>query len=188
MVMSVFQLHLFRVNGGHLKKGRKVRFQYRKLDSKSMIMPDLQSKSCWKILILGPQEYKGDAASRLPVLLDKVRGEQLGISLLFDSHFCSSAVEPQTSSHNLPSTQCLQETVRAFKNSLQLSPEKAHEIECSTRQQHSSQLWFDVRRYRITASIFGHVLSRRVNTPPDNLVLRIIQPKKFSTLVQRRCC
>ena len=77
----------------------------------------------------------------------------------------------------------LQETIRAFKTSLQA--EKAREIECNTRQQRFSQLWFDVRHYRITASIFGHVLSRLVDTPPDSLVVRIIQPKKFSTPATR---
>ena len=44
-----------------------------------------------------------------------------------------------------------------------------------------SPLWFSVRRYRITASLFGSVLSRRPETLPDSLVLRIIQPKNFST-------
>jgi hypothetical protein len=86
--------------------------------------------------------------------------------------------------YSLPSTQNLQETVRAFKSSLKVSPEKAREIECNTRQQRLSQLWFDLRRYRITASMFGHVLSRRVDTP-DNLVLRIIEPKTFSTPATR---
>ena len=131
-----------------------------------------------------PPEFREDAASRLPEFLDKVRGEQLGISLLLDSYFCPSSVEPQAC-HSIPSTQNLQETVKAFKSSLQVSPEKAREIECNTRQQRLAQLWFDVRRYRITASMFGHVLSRRVDTPPDNLVLRIIQPKQFSTPATR---
>lgn len=79
----------------------------------------------------------------------------------------------------------MKETVRAFKSSLEVSPEKAREIEHNTRQQSSSQLWFDVHRFRITASLFGQVLSRWVDTPPDNLVLRIIQPKKFSTPATR---
>ena len=48
-----------------------------------------------------------------------------------------------------------------------------------------SSLWFSVRRYRITASNFGHILSRKVNTPPDSLVLRLIQPKNFSTAATR---
>ena len=42
-------------------------------------------------------------------------------------------------------------------------------------------LWHEVRRYRITSSLFGSVLSRRDNTPPDALVMRIIQPKQFSS-------
>ena len=35
--------------------------------------------------------------------------------------------------------------------------------------------------YRITSSIFGSILSRRDSTPPDSIVLRIIQPRSFST-------
>ena len=38
-----------------------------------------------------------------------------------------------------------------------------------------------MRCYQITSSLFESVLSRRADTPPDNLVLRIIQPKSFST-------
>lgn len=110
-------------------------------------------------MILGPQSLE-------EILLVDCQNfwTRLGISLLLDSHFCLSLVEPQTS-HSIPSTQNLQETVRAFKSSLQVSPEKAREIECNTRQQCLSQLWVD--------------------TPPDNLVLSIIQPKKFSTSAMR---
>ena len=31
------------------------------------------------------------------------------------------------------------------------------------------------------ASLFGHVISRKPDAPPDNLVLRIIQAKKFTS-------
>ena len=42
-------------------------------------------------------------------------------------------------------------------------------------------MWFEVRRYRITASIFGEIMRRRSETPPDSLVLRIIQQQRFSS-------
>ena len=48
-----------------------------------------------------------------------------------------------------------------------------------------SSFWFSVRRYRITASNFGYILSRKVNTPPDSLVLRLIQPNNISTAATR---
>ena len=48
-----------------------------------------------------------------------------------------------------------------------------------------SPLWFDMRRYRITASMFGAVLSRKRDTPPEKLVLRLIEPKAFSTEATR---
>ena len=59
--------------------------------------------------------------------------------------------------------------------------EKAHEIERATRGQHKTALWFSVRKYRITASNFGAVLSQKDATPPDKLVMQIIQPRSFST-------
>lgn len=130
-----------------------------------------------------PLNYRGDVASRLPGFLNKVRGEQLGISLLLDSRFCQKPTEP--SSHSIPTGVSLKETIEAFKEILRVNPEKVREIETNTRQQRLSQLWFSVRRYRITSSLFGSVLSRRADTPPDNLVLRIIQPKSFSTPATR---
>lgn len=54
-----------------------------------------------------------------------------------------------------------------------LSKRVTHQQQCPLR--------FSVRRYRITASLFGLVLSRRPDTPPDNLVLRIIQAKMFTS-------
>jgi hypothetical protein len=69
----------------------------------------------------------------------------------------------------------------AFKEALEIDREKSAEIERKTRGQCMCPLWHSVRKYRITASVFGSVLSRKREMPPDNLVLRIIQPKSFST-------
>lgn len=49
----------------------------------------------------------------------------------------------------------------------------------STREQHRTPLWFDVGTYRLTASLFGDVLRRSPDTPPDALVLCIIEPRQF---------
>ena len=68
-----------------------------------------------------------------------------------------------------------------FKKTLEVTAEKSREIERNTREQRKYPLWFSVRRDRITASIFGAVLSRKPDTPPDCLVLSIIQSKSFST-------
>ena len=129
-----------------------------------------------------PQEFRGTTASRLPDLLDSLRGEQLCISLLFDSKYKQITEKtPQPSSHSIPDAEELKETIKAFKETLQVSEEKAREIERNTREQRLSSLWFSVRKFRIISSLFGAVFTRRVDTPPDSLVLRIIQPKNFST-------
>jgi len=126
-----------------------------------------------------PLEFRGTVHTRLPAHLEKIRGEHLCISLLFDEHFrywdgANSVAEPA-----LPDEATLRETVEAFKDSLAISDDAIHRIECETRQQQNSPLWYEVRRYRITASMFGIILRRRPDTPPDSLVLKILQSKQF---------
>ena len=131
-----------------------------------------------------PPEYRGAVTSRLQDLLEKLRGEQLCVSFLFDpkcQHWDNDLSPAQPSSHNSPDATGLKCTIAAFKSSLQVSEDQAQRIEQSTRKQRQSSLWYSVRRYRITSSIFGSILSRRDSTPPDSLVLRIIQPRSFST-------
>ena len=134
-----------------------------------------------------PPEFRGLAANRIQELLDKVRGEQLGISLLLDPNYRQRSVESvqEPSSHCIPTKASLMETIAAFKRSLQISDDKAREIERNTREQRLSSLWFSVRQYRITSSLFGNILTRRATTPPDSLVLHIIQSKSFSTAATR---
>ena len=130
-----------------------------------------------------PPEFRGSTVQRLPALLQRLKGQQLCVSLLFDPE-CRQDTSDEVqnpSSHNLPSKTVLADTIAAFKKSLDVSHDVAREIERSTREQRLSLQWSSFRKYRITASLFGAVLSRRPSTAPDSLVLRIIQPKNFST-------
>ncbi len=127
-----------------------------------------------------PQKYRGQVNSRLPDLLEKMRGEQLCISLLFDKQF-RCEISQQPCNENLPGDSDLRATVMAFKKTLEMTPQMCREMERNTCEQSNSPLWFSVRRFRLTASLFGSVLSHKSTTPPDNLVLRIIQPRTFST-------
>ena len=124
-----------------------------------------------------PMEYRNTATSLLPALLDEVRGESLGVSLLFDPLYCHETVP--ASGTRVPGTLKLKETVEAFKDSLRLSSEKLRDIKQNTREQQKSPLWFSVRRYRITASHFGNILHRKSTTPPDVLVASILRPCSF---------
>ena len=128
-----------------------------------------------------PTQYRGTAKDHLPALLDKVRGKGLCISLLFDESYQNSSIADLPADTTLPSTESLKQTIEAFKSSLSLNEEKVRKIEHDTRQQKNSSLWFEMRRYRLTASLFGSVLQRRSDTPPDSLVLKILQPKQFSS-------
>lgn len=134
-----------------------------------------------------PLQFRGTTASRLPAFLEKVRGQQLCISLLFDEK-CQHWPEKddnellgQTSSCNVPALTELKKTIAAFKESLHLTDDQIREIEQSTRDQKLSLRWHSERRFRITASNFGSILHRKESTPPDKLVLRLLQQKSFST-------
>ena len=73
-----------------------------------------------------PQEYRGCASIRLPQLLQKLKGEQLCISLLFDSQF-QLQTSNQPSAHNIPNTNQLKKTISAFKKSLEITAEQSRE-------------------------------------------------------------
>ena len=136
-----------------------------------------------------PEQYRGKAKDRLPALLDKIHGQGLCISLLFDprSRCWSTSTDDSSSSSSTeqPSLATLKATVLAFKASLHMTDEEICETERKTRDQRLSSLWFSARQYRLTASNFGVVLHRRDETPPDSLVMRIIQPKQFSSVATR---
>ncbi len=119
-----------------------------------------------------PMECRGTAQSLLPALLDSIRGESLGVSVLFDPKYCHQTM-PVTHP-DVPATSAIKKTVEAFKESLRMPAAKLQEIEQNTpRTQRDSPLWFSVRRYRITASRFGEILHRRTVTRPDKLVLSL---------------
>ena len=129
-----------------------------------------------------PAKYRGTAKDYLPQLLKDLDGENLCVSLLLDPCYKSTEyLQLQPTGTSLPDESNLKSTITAFKETLQTSPEQIHEIERNTTMQSQSAQWFAVRKYRITASLFGEVLQRRKETPPDNLVLKILQHRQFSS-------
>ena len=131
---------------------------------------DLRSESC-----------RGAVKDRLSTVLDKVCGKGLCISLLLDSstQFWSNEEQEDSTTPSLPGVVQIKKTVEEFMKCLAVTEEKAREIERDTREQRNSQLWFNARRYRLTASHFGDMYHRKPSTPPDSLVLRIINKKSF---------
>lgn len=135
-----------------------------------------------------PEELRGNSKDQLKSYMDKVRGQGIGVSLLLDerTRHWSSANDTNTNGESpltpaLPTKEELKDRVREFKKSLMLPSNKLREVEQSTRDQSESPLWYSVRKYRITASYFGSVYHRKPTTPPDALVLRIINGKPFAT-------
>ncbi|KAL5505774.1 hypothetical protein EMCRGX_G007270 [Ephydatia muelleri] len=125
-----------------------------------------------------PPQFRGQIQSRMPAFLESMKGEQMSISFLLDSTLQQS--RPSPTSINLDD-QALVTSHVAFKETLKVSRERIQDIERSTREQRHSSLWFSARRYRV----FGSVFKRRPDTPPDNLVLSIIQPRNFSSAATR---
>lgn len=119
--------------------------------------------------------------SLLPGFLKSVQSESLGISILLDPQHCHVPT-PASGIPNLPSVSEIKDTVTAFKETLKMLTAKLNEIENATRNQRYSELWHSVRCYRITASRFGNILHRKPTTPPDVLVLSILQPHTFVML------
>ena len=68
-----------------------------------------------------------------------------------------------------------------FISTLKVTEEKAREIEVNARDQRLSPQWFAACHFLLTASMFGSVVTRKPDTLPNNLLLRIIQPKRFSS-------
>ena len=100
-----------------------------------------------------PPEFRRTASSQLTTLLENIHDEQLCVSLLFDKsfqHWSTRNSKQQPVSYNLPNERDLKDTMSAFKESLQISEEKAREIESSTREQRLSPLWYSSRRNKIT--------------------------------------
>lgn len=128
-----------------------------------------------------PNKYRGNTRTLLPEYLRKVSGEGNGVSFLLDANMQVWSNDVSEDSIKLPSKSELEERVSSFIESLHLSQDGIRDIERNTVLQHQSPLWYSTRKYRLTASMFGEVLRRRPNTSPDSLVLRVIEPKRFTT-------
>ncbi|KAL9975222.1 hypothetical protein ACROYT_G012355 [Oculina patagonica] len=63
---------------------------------------------------------------------------------------------------------------------MQLSQEQIKSIEHKTRDQSKCQLWYDMRKNRLTASKFGEISKRRKSTPCSRIVKDMLYPKTFS--------
>lgn len=95
---------------------------------------------------------------------------------------CESLADTESSSASdtyIPSMEEIKSKVAAFKETLRVTPDKIREIERSTTEQSKSALWYSVRRYRLTASVFGRVLHMLPSTPPDAFVKSLLSPKHF---------
>ena len=120
-----------------------------------------------------PEAMRNTIAKRLPRLLEDVKGKGLCVSLLFDPSLCADT--PATPTF-LTKSQLLKKVMK-FKKTLEVSEEDIRRIQNETRGQSTSPLWFEARRLRLTASLFGRVTQLKPSTLPDNLVLTVLGVK-----------
>ena len=73
----------------------------------------------------------------------------------------------------------LKNSVEMFISTLKVTKEKAREIEANTRDQRLSPQWFAACRFQLTASMFGSVMTRKPDTPPNNLCYALFNPNVF---------
>ena len=135
-----------------------------------------------------PTRFRNNAQGLLKEFLGKVRGKGLGVSMLFDEstrYWSDASGIENISGPNIPPKNELEKTIEEFKNSLSVSEQRAREIERSTINQRCSSLWFEARRYRLTASIFGEIHSRKHETTPDAFVRRILEQPQFTSPATR---
>ena len=129
-----------------------------------------------------PQKYRGNANAQLTAFLLQVKGKGLGISLLKDDSTRYWSSDPSSSvTHALPDDHRLKQSIDGFMKRLCVTEDEARKIEQGTRQQRNSPEWFSARRFRLTSSVFGEIFHRRAETPPDALVVRLIEQRQITS-------
>ena len=129
-----------------------------------------------------PQKYRGNANTQFTAFLHQVRGKGLEISLLKDKSTRYWSTDPTSCmTHALPDDRQLKQSIDGFMKSLCVTEDEARKIEQGTQQQRNSPDWFSARRFRLKSSVFGKVFHRRAETPPDRLVVRLIEQRQITS-------
>ena len=123
-----------------------------------------------------PPQYRNNASSLLPELLDDIRGKGLCVSLLFDP---TVIIENPDLNKKPPSDLEMAEKIQKLRDKLAVTEEMVREVENITRGQRKSPKWVEMRRFRLTSSLFGYVKRLRPSTLPDSLVLQILGAKSI---------
>ena len=80
----------------------------------------------------------------------------------------------------MPNVPALRNTVDSFKASLAVTDNDIRRIERETVGQRKLLAGTRFAIF-VSASIFGTILRRKPDTPPDKLVLRVLQSKRFTS-------
>jgi hypothetical protein len=70
---------------------------------------------------------------------------------------------------DITSIECV-EHFSAYYESLRISTDECIQVEIATRDQQASPFWKEARIGLLTASKFGNIVRRKINTEPDNLL------------------
>ena len=66
-------------------------------------------------------------------------------------------------------------------NKVCVSSAQASDIESSTQKQRHSSVWYNVRKFRLTASRLGEIYYRKAKTPPDVLIKQLLYPHQLTS-------
>jgi hypothetical protein len=70
---------------------------------------------------------------------------------------------------DITSIECV-EHFSAYCDSLKISKNECIQVEIATRDQQANPIWKEARIGRLTASKFGNIVRRKINTEPDNIL------------------
>ncbi|XP_070544928.1 uncharacterized protein [Ptychodera flava] len=118
-----------------------------------------------------------DAATTiLPVPVAALSGNQAKPLSSVDANSAQSC----SHSHQNTISECTQPKLdrQTFICKQKISIDEAASIEIATRGQADNENWYKHRQGRITASVVGTIMNRRKNTPPDNVVRKILSYDK----------
>ena len=134
-----------------------------------------------------PEKYRNNIDAHMKKFLAAVRGKGLGVSLLMDpsTWYWSDNAQTTVNPPELPSDEHLEYSIIEFMESLAVTMEQARKLEFETRSQRHSPEWFAARHYRIMASNFGQIYTRKPSTAPEALVSTILDQKQITSYAIR---
>lgn len=144
-------------------------------------LPVVRSAKDLKILTHSRRSTEAMLTLSFTGFLHQVRSKGLGISLLKDESTCYWSSDLTSSiTHALPDDRRLKQSIDGFMKSLCVTEVRQGRSSKKLSNNETHQ-WFSARRFRLTSSVFGEIFHRRAETPPDALVVQLIEQRQITS-------